>query len=75
MESNNSAHDDGKEGLHNIIDMVFKLTSEMFNMGRFLSRDSGPRDKLIRVQDLTIAIQRRYVAAKDAFELVLEASK
>ena len=32
-------------------------------------------DKLIREQDLAIAIQQRYVAAKYSIELVLEASK
>ena len=44
-------------------------------MGRFPSRDGDPWDKLIQVQDLVIAIQQRYVAAKDSIELVLEASK
>ena len=44
-------------------------------MGRFPSRDSGPWEKLIRVQDLAIAIQQRFVVAKDYIELVLEASE
>ena len=61
--------------LHRIIDLIFKLTSDMFDMGRFPSRDSGPWEKLIRVQDLEVAIQQRFVAAKDSIELVLEASK
>ena len=58
-----------------IINLIFKLTLETFDMGRFPSRDSGPWDKLIRVQDLAVAIQQRYVVAKDSIELVLEASK
>ena len=60
---------------HRIIDLIFKLTGELFDMARFPSRDAGPWDKLIQVQDLFIAIQQRYVAAKDAIELVLETSK
>ena len=60
---------------HRIIDLIFKLTSKMFDMGRFPSRDSGPWEKLIRVQDLAVAIQQRFAAAKDSIELVLEASK
>ena len=58
-----------------IVDLVFKLTSEWFDMTRFPSRDSGSWEKLIRVQDLAIVIQQRFVAAKDSIELVLEASK
>ena len=44
-------------------------------MTQFPSLDSCPWEKLIRVQDLAIAIQQRFVAAKDSIELVLEASK
>ncbi len=44
-------------------------------MSRFPSRDAGPWEKLIRVQDLFVAIQRRFAAAKDSIELVLETSK
>ena len=44
-------------------------------MSRLPSRVAGPWDKLIRVQDLLISIQQRYVAAKDAIELVLDESK
>ena len=58
-----------------IIDLVFKLTAELFDMTCFPSRDSGPWEKLIRVQDLAIAIQQRYVTAKNSIKLVLEASK
>ena len=58
-----------------VVDLVFKLTSESFDMTRFPSRDSDPWEKLIRVQDLAIAVQQRFVAAKDSIELVLEASK
>ena len=53
--------------LHCLINLVFKLTSELLYMGRYPSRDGGPWDKLIRVQ--------RYVTAKESIELVLEASK
>ena len=62
----------GKKTLQRIIDLIFKLTSEMFDMGRFPSQDCGPWDKLIREQDLAIAIQQRYVAAKESIEMVLE---
>ena len=58
-----------------IIDLVFKLTTEWFDMTRFPSLVSSPWEKLIRVQDLAIAIQQRYVAAKDSIKLVLEVSK
>ena len=44
-------------------------------MTRFPSRDAGPWDKAIRMQDLMIALQQRYVNGKDAIELVLESSK
>ena len=54
--------------LHRIIDLIFQLTSEMFDMGQFPSRDSWPWENLV-------AIQQRFVAAKDSIELVLEASK
>ena len=65
----------GTKTLHRLIDKVFQLTAELFDMGRFLSLDGGSWDKLIWVQDLSIAIQQRYGAAKDSIELVLEASK
>ena len=65
----------GKKTLQRTIDLIFKLTSEMFDMGRFPSRHGCPWDKLIRTQDLAIAIQQRYVATKASIELVLEASK
>ena len=61
--------------LHRVIDLSFKLTSELFDMGRFPSHDRCPWEKLIRVQHLAVAIQQRLVAAKDSIELVLEASK
>ena len=44
-------------------------------MGRFPFRDSGPWEKLIRGQNLAVAIQQRFVAVQDSIELVLEASK
>ena len=44
-------------------------------MTHFPSRDNGPWDKAIRMQDLMIALQQRYVNGKDAIELVLESSK
>ena len=54
---------------------MFKITTEWFDMTRFPSRDGGPWDKAIRMQDLMIALQQRYVNGKDAIELVLESSK
>jgi hypothetical protein len=61
--------------LHQIIDLVFKIAGEQFDMSSFLSRDAGPWEKLIRVQDLFMAIQRRFVAARDSLEWVLETSR
>ena len=52
-----------------------QTTTEWFNMTRFPSRDGGPWDQAIRMQDLLIALQQRYVAGKDSIERVLEASK
>ncbi len=60
--------------LHRIIDLIFKLARELFYMSWFPSRDAGPCDKRIRVQDLFVAIQQRFAAAKDSIELVLETS-
>ena len=64
-----------KKTLRHIIDSIFKITSEVFDVTRFPSRDSCPWEKLVRAQDLVVAIQQRFVAAKDSIELVLEASK
>jgi hypothetical protein len=61
--------------LHRIIDLVFKLAGEQFDMSCFPSRDSRPWEKLIPVQDLFVAIQRRFAAVRDSVELVLETSK
>ena len=58
-----------------IIDLMFKVTTECFDMTRFLGRNGGPWDKAIRMQDLAIAQHQRYVAGKDSIEVVLEASK
>ena len=58
-----------------ILESMFKITTEWFDMTRFPSRDGGPWDKAIRMQDLMIALQLRYVNGKDAIELVLESSK
>lgn len=44
-------------------------------MARFLSLNGGQWDKDIQVQDLFIAIQQRYVVAKDMTDLILQASK
>jgi hypothetical protein len=44
-------------------------------MSRYPSRDAGPWEKLILVKDLFVAIQRRFAAARDSIELVLETSK
>ncbi len=60
--------------LHRIIELIFKLAGEQFDMSRFPSRDAGPWEKLIRVKDLFVAIQRRFAAAKDSIELVHETS-
>ena len=54
---------------------MFKTTTEWLDMTRFPSRDSGPWDQGIRMQDLLVALQQSYVAGKDSFELVLAASK
>jgi hypothetical protein len=61
--------------LHKIIDLVFKLAGEQFDMSRFQSRDAGPWEKLILVQDLVVAIQQRFAVARNSVELVLETSK
>jgi hypothetical protein len=58
--------------LHWIIELIFKLTGEQYDMSRFPSRDAGPWEKLIRVQDLFVAIQLRFAAARDSIEFVLE---
>jgi hypothetical protein len=60
--------------LHRIIELIFKLAGEQFDMNRFASRDAGPWEKLIRVQDLFVAIQRRFAAARDSIDLVHETS-
>ena len=44
-------------------------------MTRSPSRDGGLWDQAIRLQDLAVALQQRYVAGKDSIELVLTASK
>ena len=51
---------------------MFKITTEWFDVTRFPSRDGGPWDKAIRMQDLMIALHQRYVAGKDSIEVVLE---
>ena len=58
-----------------LLESMFKITTEWFDMTRFPSRDAGPWDKAIRMQDLMIALQQRYVNGKDAIALVLESSK
>ncbi len=61
--------------LHWIIDLIFKLAGEQsncFDMPFFQSRDARPWETLVRVQDLFVAIQRRFAAARDSNELVLE---
>ena len=58
-----------------IIDLIFKVTTEWFDMTRFPGRDGGPWDKAIRMQDLAIALHQGYVAGKDSIKVVLEASK
>jgi hypothetical protein len=55
-----------------ILDLMFKITTEWFDMTNFPSSDGGPWDKAIRMQDLLIALQQRYVAGKDSIEVVLE---
>jgi hypothetical protein len=57
--------------LHRIIDLIFKLAGDQFHMSRFPSRDAGPWKKLIRVQDLFVAIQRRFAAARVSLELCM----
>ncbi len=65
----------GTKTLDRLIDLIFKLTAESFDMALFPSRHAGPRDKLIRVQDFCVARKQRYVAARDSIKSVLEASK
>ncbi len=60
--------------LHWIIELIFKLAGEQYDMSRFPSRDAGPWEKLIQVQDLSVAIQWRFAAARDSNELVHETS-
>ena len=58
-----------------LLELMFKITTEWLDMMRFPSRDCGPWDKAIRMQDLMIALQQRYVNGKDSIELVLDSSK
>ena len=44
-------------------------------MTHFPSRDGGSWDQAIRLQDLAIALQQRYVAGRYSIDLVLTASK
>ena len=44
-----------------LLELMFKITTEWFDMTRFPSRDCGSWDKAIRMQDLMIALQQRYV--------------
>ena len=44
-----------------ILELMFKITTEWFDMTRFPSRDGGPWDKAIRMQDLMVALQQRNV--------------
>ncbi len=61
--------------IHLIIDLILKLAGEQFDMSRFPSRDAGPWEKLIREQDLFLAILQRFAAARDSVELVFKTSK
>ena len=49
------------------------MTFPLENSGYVI--DSGPWGKLVRMQDLGIALHQRYVAGKESIEVVLEASK
>jgi hypothetical protein len=60
--------------LNRIIDLIFKLAGEQFDVSRFPSRGAGPWKKLILVQNLFVAIQERFAAARDSIELVHETS-
>ena len=44
-------------------------------MTHFPARESGPWGKVIRMQDLAIALHQRYVDGKESIEVVLEAFK
>ncbi len=61
--------------LHRIMDLIFKLAGEQFDISRFPPRDAGPWEKLIRVKSLLVDIQRRFATARDSIKLVLETSK
>ncbi len=58
-----------------LLDLIFKTTTDWFDITRFPSRDGPPWDQAIRLQDLLIALQQKYVTGKDCIELVLTASK
>ena len=61
-----------------LLELMHKITThstQWLDMTRFPSRDCGPWDKAIRMQDLMIALQQRCVNGKDAIELVLKSSK
>ena len=58
-----------------LLDLIFKTSTEWVDMTSFPSRDGGQWDQAIRLQDLAVALQQRYVAGKDSIELVLTASK
>ena len=51
--------------LHWIIELIFKLAGEQYDMSRFPSRGAEPWEKLVWAQDLFIAIQRRFAVARD----------
>ena len=47
-----------------LLDLIFKTSTEWFDMTRFPSRDGGQWDQAIRLQDLAVALQQRYVAGR-----------
>ena len=52
-----------------LLDLIFKKSTDWFDMTSFPSRDCGPWDQAIRFQDLLVVLQQRYVAGRDLIEL------
>ena len=75
MESDGPAIEVGQEAQDDpqrILDLMFKITTEWFDMTSFPSRDGGPWDKAIRMQDLMIALHQRYVTGKESIGSIQE---
>ena len=58
--------------IRGILDLMFKITTEWFDMTCFPRRNRGPWDKVVRMPDLMVALHQKYVAGKDSIEVALE---